>query len=146
MAVGSLASIRVMTKLTSSKVVNSMSDYNVHLHILLLDRFGLVANPEFKKLWNPLEEGWSAAYGDVPLILTGKIRDSVKLMNRLCDYLQIPGEDITEGPPVSVGVPLETVAEELSVEELQAKIEESMALQSELKSVLESKKRRRSSG
>jgi hypothetical protein len=146
MSGGSLASIRVMTKLTSSEVVNSMSDYDVHLHILLLDRFGLVANPEFKKLWNPVEEDWIAVYGDVPLILTGKIRDSIKLKNRLCDYLQIPGEDITEGPPVSVGVPLETVAEEMSEEELQAKIEESMARQSELKAALASKKRRRSSG
>lgn len=146
MAVGSLASIRGMTKLASSEVVNSMSDNNVHLHILLLDRFGLVANPEFQKLWSPLEDGWSAAYGEVPLILTGKIRDSVKLKNRLCDYLQIPGEDITEGPPVFVGVSLETVDEEMSEEELQAKIEESMTLQSRLKSALESKKRRRSSG
>lgn len=146
MAVGSLASIRLMTKLTSSKVVNSLSDYDVHLHILLLDRFGLVANQEFKALWNPLEEDWSAVYGEVPIILTGKIRDSVKLKNRLCDYLQIPGEDITEGPPASVGVPLESVAEDMSEEELQAKIQESMALQSELNALLESKKRRRSSG
>ena len=55
-----------------------MSDYYVHLHILLLDRFGLVANPDIKKLWDPLDEGWSPAYGDVPLILTGKIRKKKK--------------------------------------------------------------------
>jgi hypothetical protein len=145
MAMGSLASIRRMTKLASSEVVNSMSDGNVHLHILLLERFGIVANPEFINLWNPLEDDWSAAYGELPLVLTGKIRNSVKLKNRLCDYLQIPGEDITEGPPVFVGVSLESVDEEMSEEELQAKIEESSALQSRLKSVLESKKRRRSS-
>ena len=55
------------------------------------------------------------------------------MKNQLCDYLQIPGEDISdEGPPVSVGVPLETVAEEISEEEIKAKIEESIALRSEL--------------
>jgi hypothetical protein len=153
MAVGSLASIRVMTKLSSSEVVDGMTDYEVHLHIMLLENFGLAANPDFKKLWDPLEEDWRAAYGDVPHILTGRISDSVRLKNRLCDYLQIPGGDITEGPPGFVGIPLATVAEDMSEEELQAKIEESqakivesVALQLKLKSALESKKRRRSSG
>ena len=85
------------------------------------------------------DESWGRTYGEFPCIFTGKPRESLKLKNRLCDYLQIPGEDISDAPPASVGVPLETVLEEdMSEGEIQAKIKSIIALLN--------KKRCRSSG
>lgn len=94
------------------------SQITVHAIICALAVHGLVANPEFKALWNTADPGWRVRNTKVPYIKTGRVgsRDFHKQRIRLAEYLGIVVPPDVLGPSHGVPPEIGTIGEDLSAE------------------------------